>query len=258
MTLKKLYKNELTQIVEKYFSREENKVNFFGNGEEVQEVMRFFSGFVQYDHPDAYSIIGNEALLLEHFEFDSSNRTKAKGSQQRRSEAEDIRVFSQELPTETGTVHHSLIDADYTIQNYKNNLSDVFGEHYYRISDYKRALAAEGILQSNISVRTLFFIEDTTLLGNVFETDSWEKPVLPVILPMCDFFLDLFEKSPDLDYALCGSWVPNDYQLWFIGRSMIEDYRKNQIITSEIHICNFSPHSVGMKMVIPDIPEPGK
>lgn len=244
-------KNELFQFLDSYFSKNENTIHFFGDKENVLDVMRFFGHIFQSDRPDAYAVIDDEVLIIEHFEFDSSNN-RAKGSQQKRLEAEDNRKFTGIAAIEAGTLYHSSINADYTMENYRNNISKIFKEHYGKIEEYKDNLKRAGVIERNSIVRTAFFIEDTTMLGNIYETRSWESPIAPVVLPMCDFFLDLFEASPDLYCVFCGSWIPNDYCLWFIDRSMLAKYRENQIKTNEIKICNLAPRHIGIKIFLPN------
>ena len=190
-------------------------------------------------------------FILEHFEFDSSN-ISSNGSQQKREEADDDRLFQKVEGSEEGTTFHNSLTTDYTIDNYRKNATSAFTKHYRKIDAYKNHLISDGIISSEMESITCFFIEDTTLLGNIYDTESWDVPTHPLFLPCCDFFLDLFEKSPKLDCAFCGSWAYKSHYLWFIDRTMISSYRNKQINTEGLTLCNFTPHHVGFKMIMPD------
>lgn len=240
-------KNEIQRICEKFFSGECNTICFYGCGDGLEKVIELLGDITPSDHPDGYSVIKDDVLIFEHFEFDSSVGSKRKGSQQRRSEAENKRESDKIPATEDGIIIRSEISAEYTIESYKENFLQHFAKHYEEISQYKKSLMEQGIILPTSNITTLFFVEDTTILGNIYEVDSWDIPWKPVILLACDFFLDLFEQSPDLDCILCGSWIPNKYCLWYIDRSMIAAYREHVIDTSKIKLCNFSPRNLGFK-----------
>ena len=244
-------KDELYRIISKYFPTDHNTIHTYGDTKRIVETMRYLDGIVQYEKPDGYSIVDGTLFILEHFEFDSGNKG-SNGSQQKREEAKDNRLFQQVEASEGGTTFHNSLTIDYTIDNYRKNATLTFTRHYRKIDSYKNHLMIDGIISSEMESITCFFIEDTTLLGNTYNTDSWDVPTQPLFLPCCDFFLDLFEKSPKLDCAFCGSWANKSYYLWFIDRTMISSFRNKQINTESLNLCNFTPHHVGVKMIIPD------
>lgn len=242
-------KNELEHIFSTYFS-EETAIHCYGDEEHISKLVPLLQALVPFEHPDAYSKVENKVLIFEHFEFDSSNNSR-NGTQQRKSIAADDRAFDAVVPTEAGAVYHGQIIADYSIENYRNNLKRSFDKHYKEIPEYKNTLRETGVITDTDEVITLFFIEDRTELGTIFESKregvSWE----PLILPHCDFFLDLFEKSQDLDMAICASWYPKQYCLWFIDRTMIAESRGHMVSTSDIKIINTNPRCLGYKIIIP-------
>lgn len=244
-------KNELQRIMYQYFQEEYTTICFYGDESRIQEIMHYFDRIIQYDKPDAYSIVDGKLFMLECFEFDSSNRS-SNGSKQKREEANDDRLFQRIEPSEEGTFFRNVLSTDYTIDNYRKNATSTFLTHYNRIDTYKKHLIDDGIIKPETDSIMAFFIEDTTLLGNIYEVDSWEKPTHPLFLPCCDFFLDLFEHSPNLDCVFCGSWACGSHHLWFIDRTMIANFRDNQIHTEDLTLCDFTPHSVGYKIIVPN------
>lgn len=73
-------KNEVKHIYETYFAEESTLIYSCGNSEHIVALAEFLSRLVQFNHPDAFAKIGNEVLILEHFEFDSSRNSKGKGT----------------------------------------------------------------------------------------------------------------------------------------------------------------------------------
>lgn len=244
--------NELEHIYQTYLSKKQNDIHYIGESSGVIKLRDIFKTLVPSEHPDAYAMLDNEVLIFEHFEFDSSNNNKKKGSQQRRSEAEDSRTFATLKPSGNGTLHHGEIFADYSIENYKKNLKQAFHKHYSEIAAYKQTLREKGVITGTERITTLFFIEDTTVLGNIVEPEYSDRALEPLVLLFCDFFLDLFECSPDLDMVVCASWFPNEYCLWYMDQTMILEYRKHEIDTSKVKIVNLNPQSIGVKLIIPD------
>ena len=76
-----------------------------------------------------------------------------------------------------------------------------------------------------------FVIEDSTPLGSLY----FDGKIKCVDLTFAKEFLDLFEKSPNLDFVIFAM-TGNDYNklLSFISRSTIEEHRKKQIEVSNI------------------------
>lgn len=241
-------RNELYRIWERYFSSDNIVVHYYGSGGRIREVLDCLYSLTPFDHPDAYYSTDNEFIVFEHFEFDSSKGNRKKGSQQRRSEADDTRAFNAVIPTKEGSEYHGCINASYCIDYYKDNLMRSFSEHYKEIPEYKKTLSKIGLLSSSKRVTTIFFIEDSALLGNTFDSGEWDKPSIPLILLHCDFFLDLFENSPELDCVIFGRFY--DRELWYIDHSLIDTYREHEVDTSNIQLFNYNPRSTGFKVLL--------
>ncbi len=247
-------KNELRRIASKYFSNEINDVHHFGEEKFLLHIMNLLSNAEAHERPDAYSNTDNEVLILEHFEFDSSEQRK--GSQQQYIEAECDRKLYEIKEPKNITTWQTPIEGNYSIANYKKNATKQFLKHYNKINNYKQILSAKGIITENKKVITMFFIEDTTELGNYYRTGIRGRPVASIFLPSCDFFLDLFENSPDLDCAICACYSENKYILNFINHASVNRYRKEQIITEQIEYISLIPQRIDYVAPLKDIEHP--
>lgn len=245
-------KNEVLHIIQKYFGNKENSIKFIGNADKLNDLVKFFDCLIPFDRPDAYAMINDRVLILEHFEFDSSNKGR-KGSQQVKEQVRLEREFAKANATEEGIIVHGEMCTNYTMENYKANILEAFEQHYNKINEYKNNLIKNGKATLETEFITLFFIEDVTELGNLYvDRNGCNTKTLPVILPFCDFFLEKFQHSPLLDCVLCASWMPNRNEVWYIDHSMIDDYISNKIYSDSIRIIDFQPHLMGIKIIIPE------
>jgi hypothetical protein len=254
-------KGELQHIFNHYFSPEKASIQFYGDEDKcrIKEILPFFGLLIPYNHPDGYAATDDKLIIFEHFEFDSSKGSKHKGSKQRRSEADDSRAFDAVIPTREGSEYHGTLDASYSIDYYRENFLRSFNDHYSEIPEYKETLKSKGLLTDSQRITTIFFIEDTSIFGNAYDTYSWDATNTPLILLHCDFFLDVFEKSPDLDCVIFGSKYYREKELWYIDHSLITEYRKHTVSTDEIDVFDYTPRSTGYKLLLtPDETERAK
>lgn len=243
---------EIIKIVKEFFSTNENKVMYYGEQKESLYSLYFLLKAINVnDNPDAYAIIDNKALIIEHFEFDSTYTNK-KGSTNRKELARIHREFEEELQkTELKngeTFHkHDTINAIHSMENYINNALKGLKNHYDKIDNYKQNLLDEGIININTNIKTMFWIEDTTLLGNAFK--SKDNNTEPLIILHCDKFLEELKKCDKLDYIFCFSKYGNEKYCWFLDLDYIQNYISEQIKVSETEIIDFKPHTTGFMTV---------
>ena len=140
-------------------------------------------------------------------------------------------------------------------QDYVENALNNAKIHYNKIDSYIDNLCKSGKLSNINSIKIGFFIEDTSVLGNVFvervrvenlkTKNHPETNKHPIILCCTKQFLDWFEEHTKLDFCFCASNCGDKYFLWFISRESIFEYRKNEIDMEQIEIINFTPQVVG-------------
>ncbi len=241
-------KKEVEVIVNRYFSDKKNEICYCGNSTKIKQLQEILSNLKGWDCPDGYSRLDDEFVIFEHFEFDSSNRLNKVGSIQRIELAKDNELFSkviESLGEEKTKSHHNIIKAEYTMANYIENLTAIFQAHHSKIPQYKANLIANRKLNDGENVTTMFFIEDTTLFGNNYETDGWERTVGRIMPVFCDFFIELFEKSLNVDCVICASQnLTGGHELWYMDRENADAYKQNMINTKDISIINFKPHII--------------
>ena len=246
-------KSGIIERLSKYLVGCKGDVRFHGNAELQHSTLQsYLASLIQFDCPDAYSVAGDAVCIIEHFEFDSTQSTK-KGSKSKRVVDRIDKGFSKVKPTEEGVALRDYsYDAHHNAYNYIKNVLHNLNNHYVKIDTYTANLKKKGVISDTQSLEIGFFIEDTTILGNVYDAGGWPQPVTPVILPYCKQFLDAFEKCVKLDFCLCASSYSSTDFLWFINRASINDYRVHQIDLETITIIDFQPKVTGFKIVVPN------
>lgn len=235
--------SEVYKVVKEFFSENENKVRCYDkHNESINYLIPFLKNINLHDKPDAYTVIGNSALIIEHFEFDSTYTTDRKGSKNRKELARINREFEkdiQNIDLKSGDTFckHDTVNTDCTIDNYINNALKGLKKHYAKIDSYKQNLLDKSIINNQTDVKTMFWIEDTTFLGNTFKYKDNDNE--PLILLHCDRFLDELSNCNKLDYIFCFSHHQNQKYIWFLDLNFISTYRENQIKISEIEINDF-------------------
>lgn len=247
--------NELLKAINTYFSSDDGtSMRYYGTGATAKAFADIFQTgeLLIGDAPDMLICKNEEALIIEHFEFDSYKVTQ-KGSQNRREQSRIDRLENKLAPTEAGTYFHDKIHGHSSYQNYIQNVCRNFEEYLRRIDTYKENLKGYGLIDDTKSVKVLFFIEDTSPLGSMVVDQSKEPPsVQPINLGQCQEFLSLLNNSPDVDYVLACSMAGSIKVVWFIDRNEIGEYLKEAIDYSKMQFIDCESQVSGFQLLIPN------
>lgn len=239
-----MIKESIVDTLGKYVNVTNNQI--YSCSDNPPEIMHL-GALQNFEQPDGYYIAGNTLYVLEHFEFDSTKATR-KGSETRRDNNRIEREFNSVPPTDEGVVLRNSLNVQQNSNNYIENSLKNMDSHYVKIESYLANLKSYGLVQDTVKVG--FFIEDTTMLGNVYDPQGW-NPVEPVILCHCKHFLDKFEAYPKLDFCICASTYSSQSFLWFIDKQSVLQYRDLEIDLTNIEILSFEPKVLGYKISIP-------
>ena len=201
--------------------------------EDLSAIQRFNPFFSQLretpKRPDAYAVIEDDILLLEHFQFNNTKVTK-KGSEQHKVAAKSEQDFKKKL----------VKDGDFAVLNeyverngksYIENFQTQFNSHYNKINDYKAEMQKQ-LKKEFKNIYIGFLIEDASSLGSIYLN---KDKMYCLDLLQTKEFLDVFEKAAKLDFAIF-SMTGNANNLYqsFISRRSIDERRKNEIIANNI------------------------
>jgi hypothetical protein len=243
-------KHEYESLMEKYFFSKSTNIVYRSNDadsekEKCQKVVDVLTNPIKFDAPDMYKIIDGKVLLIEHFEFDASRRTKKGGSTSKSGEARVLKEFNSIDPTNKN-LFLGEIKNECAIEFYFENLKKKFQDHYKKIDVYK-ARIADQLENKELETELCFLIEDTTLLGCANNQDGNLKGLQ--ILQIKEF-LDLFEESKEIDYILFGLFNGSNYEMFFTSRENINLWRETEITLDSIKFFNFpTPQFAGFKVL---------
>lgn len=246
--------NEAYQALKNYSGSDGMKIIFHGTGNGARHLADCLDNGIYYqgDAPDMLVIKENEAIIIEHFEFDSCHVRRGKGSPARQ-ELSRIQIAEDALTaTEEGAFFHDEIKAKSSYSDLLANVTRSFKKHYSHIAMYKNNLTELGLINDAMDVRVLFLLEDASPLGTmVAERKGYHSKIRPLVLPLCEDFLDLLRVSPDLDYVLCCSSAGEENYVWFIDCREIDEYYKNKVDYKNMYFMDFTPQVMGVKFSIP-------
>lgn len=223
-------KKDASRTLNNYLRSRTNTVYYLGDDSGI----RMFSDFLKNgitidgDEPDMVILKDSTAIVVEHFEFDSSY-TNRKGSSYRKDEARIKREIQEKTKDFDEFVHLDTINASFTYENFITNVTENFLDHYSKIEKYKRNLFDKNIIKEDYDVKIMFLIEDVSPIGSMaFDINKNKVEELPVVLALSPEFLDLLANHRDVDFVMCCSCVGNNEYVCFIDRDDISSYKECQ------------------------------
>ena len=195
--------------------------------------------------PDGYYIDDGVSYVIEHFEFDSSEPVS--GSKNRRELDRANKYFRDNVVLDT--VLHQQLKCDYKYSFYKARLEEVFKRHYDKIHEYKD-IVREKMSTDKDNIKTIFCIEDTSALGSIHYDEDGHKIILAPTY--CLSFLELFEKSTDLDAVITYSEGSSSNQVvTYLDRENLQSYKKYALRDEEIKLINWNVNIASIFMLLP-------
>lgn len=209
--------NELESALNKYFNQNKNFVQYYCSEESAQYLSEFFNNGTPCfgDSPDLFITLGEQALIVEHFEADCFLKTR-RGSAGRRELAEIEREIDKISPTEQGTMYHKVIAASTSLQSLIANIESSFEYHYSRIDNYRESCKASFPSFYSEETKVAFVIENTSPYGTVvFDPDN--DALLTVSIHNHKEFLDYLSGKSKVDYILYLTKDWNNYNNCFFN-----------------------------------------
>lgn len=245
--------NELNAF-EKYLSSG-GEIHYHGSGNNVRffvDMLEPKNVHINRDAPDMYIQKSDVVVIVEHFEFDCYKATR-KGSEHRQELARIRRKEDALIPTEAGVSLHEQIRGNSSYENYLNNVTRSFSEHYAHIDLYLENLKNEGVITESSTVKVLFFAEDISPLGTVVvQPEGDTSGIMMVTLSDSREFLDFLRHNGRVDYVLACSSYNSERLIWFIDQAELETYYEHVKDYSAMRFLHFNPQVISYKMLLPD------
>lgn len=225
-------KKELKKIIDRCIASGEFHIAFDDAAAKsaqtaIDSLSRQLNVLSEDELPFCFSKVNKEILIVDHVVFDSRKKlTKQIDNLLDMFSSKRDLTRQQTQLSGRFKMLPPISKGPSTARNYLANCAVAFGQHYDRLREYKKMLENEGILRPGGRVKTCFFIEDVTPLGSyIVNPDGMYELVLFYVKQ----FLDLFERSEELDHAFFGCFMGCSDSLWYMGRNEIKYYRKKEM-----------------------------
>lgn len=246
--------SELEHLINKFFSKDMTAQVYYKLSQD--KFNKIVKGLGIYEKPDILSIYDNVILEIEHFEFDSYNRSSKKGSDYKVKDYRVEKRFDEEikykLQSNDSIIVHDEIDSTATLNNYYKNFEGIFKEHYQKIQSYIDHIKHDFDCQ-NKEIHICFFAEDVTPLGNYFLDKNNDRKITPLLPIFCDQIRQLLESSPLVEYLIIGSFCMTDNKLFIIENSKesLEKFAKDHKEINNDDFFSFKPQTTGFAFKVP-------
>lgn len=250
--------NELKHLVKEFFSKK-NKAKVFYDLSR-KKFNKILKGLKNYESPDIISTYDNVIVGIEHFEFDSYNKSNKKGSDYKIKENKLDKKFDNDmkeiLQENDSMIVHDILKSTASLKNYFKNFEENFKKHYKKIPSYIKHINQDFNCQEK-EIHIVFFAEDVTLLGNFF-LDKNNDNNLTLLLPIySEQIKQLLEKSPLVEYLIIGTACMSDNKLFIIKNSkeIFKKFKKENEEVEDKDFLKFDPQitSYGFKILKSEI-----
>ena len=202
-----MHKKEELKILDSYLE-ECSYIETYIENETEEEINEIIRNMIQSDKPDIYSHIGNNLIMIEHFEFDSNAKNRD-GSDFRQKEGIINNKFKKKLEERNGQSiqYHDSFTSTGTADNYIKNFIDQFDKHYKKIDKYKERKEFENYS----TIKTWFFIEDVSPLGSshINECGEYKSLIIFQFTKIINYLL----KHGKVDKILYGFFASDKKRL---------------------------------------------
>lgn len=218
------------------YVRDGKNVIYHHDNDDGTTIARVLSNMTSNERPDFYYKDGNRVYIVEHFEFDATQKTR-KGMKGFAREREIERNFAN-MPVQSDGTTQALEPIGKVISKewYIQNITHVFNDHYKKIPQYKQNLIAQGKASENADFVVGFFIENE----------------YPPLYDICDElnllhikqFLDIFERSDQVDFVVFGGYFGTEKRLFSMNRTAIPLFREGEIDLESIQFSRLNHNEV--------------
>ncbi len=208
-------KKEVPLTLQKYLTDSKGVMTALGSSNDINRFVWFIENgvIVTMDHPDAFIKVGNEILIIEHFDIDGYEEIKHVGSLATYNEKAIHAEFEkQELIN--GSKHITArLGVKNSYQQFLDNCHRRFEHHYRQIDRYKQHLIDKQIACADSQYTVCFLMDEVSPIGTLTVDD--DGCICPVCLGYSKEFLDYFEKKSKVDWIISAVIKPDGSSGWW-------------------------------------------
>lgn len=196
------------------------------------ECKRMLHSLHPFECPDMYAVVDNKGIIIEHFEFDASRRTR-KGMRGKMEEAR-LQKRIEDVPAD-GEFHIDKGDYEITLKDWQENFERCFYDHYHKIQKYKENLCNKTEIGDR-DIMVGFFVENQYPPFVMID-----RKVAVLLYIQTEQFSEVLCNSPDIDFLLYGCYCDGRRQLFYVDRESIKgvpnlvDLNDNDVVMSHLN-----------------------
>ncbi len=246
--------SEFEHIINEFFDKEIKVQTFYELNQEV--IYKVIKEAKEYEKPDILSVYDNKIIGIEHFEFDSYNKSTKKGSDFKINDNRETKRIDKEikkgLQNNDQVMVYGEINSSSSLDNYYKNFELIFEEHYKRIQAYIEQIKEDFKCQKK-EIHICFFAEDVTPLGNYYFNKGNKREILPLLPIYCVKIRELLKNSPLVEYLILGCFYMNEKRLFIIKNSkeVLKRISNEHIEINNDSFFSFEPQMIGFAFKTP-------
>jgi|GEM_PF-5575368 len=208
-------KHEVTHFIENYVLGRGILIKYF-NEEDVRLIRQILLNYTDFEKPDAYSIVGNDVYMLEHFQFDASLEIKKKKNPSIKGGSSLEMVLSKTRFDEL-----SYINPESSVEHYINNLIEHFESHA-KMYEHEYMQNIRGVIGAEKDIKGLIFLlEDKTIFGAEEAIEGeYEDDIRQFEIVLTSEFMDVWRRYEFVKYiVVVGRCHNSDYATIYTDKS---------------------------------------
>ena len=207
-------KHEVTCFIEKYVLGRGILIKHF-NEEDVRLIRQILLNHTDFEKPDAYSIVGDDVYMLEHFQFDASLEIRKKKDPSKKVGSSLAMDLSKTRFNEL-----SYINPESSVEHYINNLIEHFESHA-KMYENEYMQNIRNVIGADKNIKGLMFlIEDGTLFGaEEAIKGEYEDDIRQFEIILTSEFMDVWKQYGFVKYiVVAGRCHNSDYAIIYTDK----------------------------------------
>lgn len=207
-------KHEVSHFIENYVLGRGILIKYF-NEEDVRLIRQILLNHTDFEKPDAYSIVGDDVYMLEHFQFDASLEIRKKKDPNKKVGSSLAMDLSKTRFNEL-----SYINPESNVEHYINNLIEHFESHAKMYeNEYMQNIRNVTGADKNIK-GLIFLIEDETLFGaEEAIKGEYEDDIRQFEIILTSEFMDVWKQYGFVKYIIIAGRCHNsDYAIIYTDK----------------------------------------
>ena len=216
--------NECERLINNYFNKNPGIKNRGFHAISKEEMIFIFENVNAFERPDMYVVLDDKIILIEHFAFDASKRTR-KGMQGQKEEALlKQRISNAPIDNE---FHIDKGNYEISLKNWQSNFEQIFDSHYKKIPEYKKSIGAHLKMEEHKEILVGFFIENQ-YSPTVYDGKKNSELYYFDTIQFSEKIID----SKELDFVLFGSHHKGYPQLFYFDKNSFDEFRPQIDLTN--------------------------